>query len=97
MIHLTLTQQDTERLHYYLTRLQQLSPDDTDDVLCLLHKLQQAQIDATIKRHCLTCTTPFAQDVVGRKGRYCSKACKQKAYRQRINDRKRQSGPPRPT
>lgn len=94
MIHLPLTRQNAERLLHSLTRLEQLSPDHVDDARLLIHLLQQAQINFTQEHHCPICATSFPQHHVGRTGCYCSNACKQKAYRQRCNQRKRQFGPP---
>ncbi len=91
MIHLKLTHQDADCLHRSLTRLQLLSPDD--DARYLIDRLQQAQREAPLAHNCLSCNTAFYQDAAGRHARYCSNTCKQKAYRQRVNDRKRQFGP----
>lgn len=97
MIHLQFTHQDTEHLQLCLNRLQTLSPDDAADARYLLGKLHQAQLDAIPDCHCPICNTAFSQHAIGRTGRYCSNACTQKAYRQRILERKRQFGPTRRT
>lgn len=95
MINLKLTHKNASRLLDCLTRLQQLSPNDADEAQFLSDLLQQALLDATQVQHCPICNAPFAQDKVGRTGCYCSSACKQKAYRLRVNQRKRQYGPPK--
>ena len=91
MIHLKLSHQEADLLYHCLTRLQQLSPDD--DPRGLIDRLQQAQLDAPLAHNCLICNTAFYQDAAGRQARYCSNTCKQKAYRQRVNARKRHFGP----
>ena len=95
MINLKLTHTNAGTLLDCLNRLQQLSLDDADDAQFLSELLQQALIDATQVQQCPICNVSFAQDKVGRTGCYCSNACKQKAYRQRVNQRKRQFGPPK--
>ena len=94
MINLKLTHKNAGRLLDCLTRLPQLSPDDAGDAQFFSQLLQQALLDATQVQPCPICNVPFSQDKVGRTGCYCSSACKQKAYRLRVNERKRQYGPP---
>ncbi|MBV7335883.1 hypothetical protein KFU94_48110 [Chloroflexi bacterium TSY] len=96
-IHLPLTQQNAQRLEHCLARLLQLSPDDADDLQLLAELLQQAQHHAVQQQQCPICKDSFAQNKPGRNGIYCSNACKQKAYRQRVNARKRQYRPPKRT
>lgn len=96
MIYLPLTHQNAQRLQHCLTRLQKLFPHDADDVQLLTELLQQAQRH-DIQQQCPICDHSFAQNKPGRNGIYCSNACKQKAYRQRANARKRQYGPPKRT
>ena len=48
-----------------------------------LHPAEETQ-DLHIRR-CAYCSEPFALLIKGRKRRYCSDACKQKAYRARAS------------
>lgn len=89
---LTLTHQEAELLRRSLLSFQQLSPQHAPDVRLLLQKLQRALTDDDYNQ-CAICLTPFSQARAGRDALYCSKSCKQKAYRQRVNQRKRHFGP----
>lgn len=55
----------------------------------LLDKLLAAHALATITRSCPVCRQSFTQLKTGRPGRYCSNACRQKAYRLRHLEWKR--------
>ena len=92
MVRLELTLQESQFLCQWL---------DTPDLECplrcqLLDKIRVAQQQALQEMTCPICNQPFTQLKAGRVAVYCSSACKQKAYRQRIYDRKRQPYPPRP-
>lgn len=52
----------------------------------LHQKLLAAHAAATCTESCPVCRQPFTQLKSGRLGRYCSDACRQKAYRQRRLD-----------
>ena len=95
MIHLTLTHPELELLQHALTPLAQDPLPTSQPAVALLAKLRQAQQQATHHLLCPVCKTTFTQDTTGRHGLYCSPACKQKAYRQRCNERKKQFGPRR--
>lgn len=94
MIQLTLSSQEADLLHHSLLAFQQLSPEQAADAHSLLQKIQHSLLDID-HNQCPICHTSFSQNMAGRDALYCSKACKQKAYRQRVNDRKRHFGPPR--
>lgn len=64
----------------------------TDDMAhTVLDKLSAARSAALLEVTCPVCQQPFRQLNSGRHGRYCSGACRQKAYRQRLLDVKRSS------
>lgn len=79
MITLHLTLPELELLRQTLR-----SQPDSAALTSLLHKLDEAQRQATRQRICPVCGTTFTQLNNGRIARYCSSACKQKAYRQRL-------------
>lgn len=95
MIHLTLTHPELELLHQALAPLAREPLPTAQPAAALLTKLRQAQQAATRHLLCPICHAPFTQDTTGRQSLYCSDACKQKAYRQRCNERKKQFGPRR--
>jgi hypothetical protein len=95
MIHLTLTHPEIELLQHALAPLAQGALPTSQPAASLLTKLRQAQQEAIRHLCCPVCQTTFTQDVAGRHGRYCSPACKQKAYRQRRLASKQQFGPSR--
>jgi hypothetical protein len=86
MIRLEFTLTETEQLHHWLV---DLGHDPTAALQrqqlrhLLLTKLRTALDNATCPTECPVCHTCFTQAKTGRYGRYCSPACKQKAYRQR--------------
>jgi hypothetical protein len=89
-------------LHLTLSQLKQLRQLLANQVDADEHKLLRAQLDiaqaqATEERICPVCQTTFTQLKAGRNARYCSAACKQKAYRQRRDQARRQCGPRRHT
>jgi hypothetical protein len=55
----------------------------------LLSCLEEAHADALRLHTCPVCQQTFAQGQRGRMAVYCSAACKQKAYRQRVNASRR--------
>lgn len=89
MIRLNLTRQESEFLLQWLENKPQ--PE-------LGHSLQQKVVAACQQalqpQTCPICGHTFDQLKIGRTGRYCSNACKQKAYRQRRYDLLRRSYPP---
>ncbi len=88
-------------LHLTLSELKQLRKLLADQVDAehdlLLTKLDDARSQATEERICPVCHVTFTQLKVGRIAQYCSVACKQKAYRQRCDQARRQFGPRRHT
>ena len=66
---------------------------EDDDLKNLYNKIVAAETRSTRQRSCSVCQQKFTQETVGRMGRYCSAACKQKAYRQRRNNWHKQFGP----
>lgn len=94
MIQLTLTLAEAHQLQHWLTDAQLSVPES---VRRLSIKLTEALDNATHPRHCPVCQQPFAQELSKPTGRYCSAACKQKAYRRRRLDSRKQFGPPRRT
>jgi len=87
-------------LHLTLTELDQLctllNTQARPEFTPLLTKLDDAHRQATVQRRCPVCQSPFTQLTPGRSARYCSNACKQKAYRQR-RDQARRKTPSHPT
>jgi NADH pyrophosphatase NudC (nudix superfamily) len=70
-----------------------LSAQETN-AAALLAKLDAAQQEAIRQRVCPVCGSVFTQLKGGRSARYCSAACKQKAYRQRRKQALRSHYPP---
>lgn len=78
-----------------LNQLRQLLADQVDaEHDLLLAKLDDARSQATLQRTCPVCQKTFTQLKAGRNAQYCSAACKQKAYRQRCDQARRQVYPP---
>ena len=67
--------------------------DHDEDLKNLFNKVVEAEARSTRQATCPVCRQLFTQETVGRTGRYCSAACKQKAYRQRRDKWMRQHGP----
>lgn len=89
MIRLELTLAEMQHLQQRLTEAlhgQPVAPERQQLLQQLLTKLQTATDSATSTVECPVCHTWFIQAKTGRCGRYCSPACKQKAYRQRQRD-----------
>ncbi len=78
---------------------QALSDTEKDIYFDIIEDLRLVQVELEQDRArnsgiCEVCGTAFEQNHgKGRKGLYCSDACKQKAVRERKNTRKRQSRP----
>lgn len=66
------------------------------DLQSVLTKLNDAAERAVHRIQCPVCREWFSQGALGRSAQYCAPACKQKAYRQRHNARKRQIPLPTP-
>ena len=93
MIRLELTLEESECLHQWLA--------DPDHPAYqhplhqqLLYKVAAARQQALHEQTCPICHQSFTQLKGGRSGIYCSTACKQKAYRQRLFESKRRYYPP---
>jgi hypothetical protein len=96
MVRLELTLAEARQLQHWLTDVHPPLQENP----CLKHvptKLAEALGDATQRHQCPVCQQWFTRALSGRTGRYCSVACKQKAYRQRQLDSRKQFGPPRRT
>jgi hypothetical protein len=96
-IRLELSLAEGRQLQHWLTHLLPTEPRCTDDsqtLQGLLANLSRACDQAVRFIQCPVCRTCFPQGTVGRSAQYCTSACKQKAYRQRKNARKKQFGPP---
>jgi hypothetical protein len=86
MVHLELSLAETQQLQQWLMDAlqgQTVSPERQQTFPLLLTKLRMATDSATCPTECPVCHTWFTQEKTGRTGRYCSTACKQRAYRQR--------------
>lgn len=88
MIHLHLTLEEMTLIRQALSQ-----PSPTLQQQQLLDKLAAAHQQAIRQRVCPICNQAFTQLKVGRIANYCSLACKQKAYRQRRKQARRQFGP----
>ncbi len=95
MIRFELTRAETDLLVQWLSQTPARQEEETPDRLVLLTKLTAIQQMATSQAHCPICRQPFVQHKDGRTGKYCSAACKQKAYRLRRNNARKQFGTPR--
>ena len=91
MIRLELTLQESDFLQQWLSSP---SHPDSQQADQLLDKVTAARQLALQEQNCPVCNQPFTQLKRGRSGRYCSNACKQKAYRQRSAQWIRQHYPP---
>lgn len=98
MIRFDLTVAETDLLVEWLSQTfaaHARQAEGTPDQHALLTKLTAIQQMATSQAQCPLCRQPFVQHKDGRTGKYCSAACKQKAYRLRRNNARKQFGPPR--
>lgn len=95
MINLALTPAEADHLHQGLSMLvvQSTSEDVVVAYQLLLAKLAAACQQQAVQQLCPVCQRDFTQLNAGRLALYCSNACKQKAYRQRRLERKRQWRP----
>ena len=92
-IRLDLSLAEGRQLQHWLSKRLQMEGVDDDlhqDLERLLAKLTAAADQAVRLVQCPVCQEWFAQGMLGRSAQYCGLACKQKAYRQRRNARKRQ-------
>jgi predicted nucleic acid-binding Zn ribbon protein len=93
MVRLELTLAEARQLQHWLT---DTHPSVPESLNCLPTKLAEALNNATQRRHCPVCQQGFRQEQRGRTGRYCSAACKQKAYRRRQLERRKAFVRPKP-
>lgn len=96
MVRLELTLAEARQLQHWLTQghppLQESACLDRVSTI-----LAEALAEAIQRHQCPVCQQWFTRVLSGRTGRYCSAACKQKAYRQRRLDSRKQFGPSRRT
>ena len=86
MVRLELTLAETYLLQQWLTDSlsdRSAQPAQREGLQAILSQLTLAADQATCQLHCPVCLHAFTQEKAGRTGRYCSVACKQKAYRER--------------
>jgi len=95
MIRLELTHTEAVHLQQALASLvsQSISEDVVVAFQSLVDRLGAACQQEAAQQLCPVCQRAFIQLNAGRLARYCSNACKQKAYRQRRLERKRQWRP----
>jgi len=89
MIRLTLTVAEAELIEQ---RLETCDLATNPVAQSCLDKMVCAQEQATKQGTCSVCQETLTQLKSGRSAQYCSTACKQKAYRIRRNEAKRQYG-----
>ena len=94
MIRLELTLQECDCLQRWLSSPSRLDSQQLDQRRRLLDKVTAARQLAIKEETCPVCSRLFTQLKRGRSGRYCSNACKQKAYRRRASQRIRRYEPP---
>lgn len=94
MIRLELTLQESDFLQQWLSSPSHQDSQQADQRRQLLDKVTTTRQLAIQEVRCPVCNQPFTQLKRGRSGRYCSNACKQKAYRQRSAQWIRQHYPP---
>ena len=94
MIRLELTLQESDFLQQWLASPFHPDSQQADQRRQLLDKVTAARQLALQEQNCPVCKQAFTQLKRGRNGRYCSNACKQKAYRQRSAQWIRQRYPP---
>lgn len=93
-IRLELSLAEGHQLQHWLTDALQTAPMGDklhQDLQRVLANLSAAADQAVRLIQCPVCREWFAQGTLGRSAHYCGPACKQKAYRQRIKARKRQT------
>lgn len=94
MIHLELTLPECDLLLQHLQAETGSPSPNSASMVGLLRKVVTARQSALQQQTCPVCGHIFDQLKVGRSGRYCSNACRQKAYRQRRLDSLRKGYPP---
>lgn len=94
MIRLELTLQECDCLQRWLSSPSLPDSQQVDQRRRLLDKVTAARQLAFQEQTCPVCSRLFTQLTRGRSGRYCSNACKQKAYRRRASQRIRRDYPP---
>jgi hypothetical protein len=87
MIRLELTIQESDFLQQWLLSSSHPAPQQAEQRRQLLDKVIAARQRSLQEQLCPVCNQPFTQLKRGRTGRYCSSACRQKAYRQRVFER----------
>jgi NAD-dependent DNA ligase len=92
MLRLELTLAEARQIQHWLTDAHQSVPESMH---YLSIKLAEVLDNATQPHLCPVCQEEFVQAQRKSTGRYCSAACKQKAYRQRRLSSRKQFGPPR--
>ena len=94
-MQMELTLQEAECLRHCLTEALAFHERGADDQVLknLLEKVVAVEAHSTRQSRCPICQQLFTQEAAGRTGVYCSAACKQKAYRQRRNNWRKQVGP----
>jgi hypothetical protein len=95
-IRLQLSLAEGYQLQQWLTQLLQTASVGDDlhlDLRRVLVALNEAAGQAVHLIQCPVCQEWFAKGARGRNAQYCGAACRQKAYRQRINARRRQIPP----
>lgn len=96
MVRLELTLAEAQQLHQWVTDILHHPPAQESVapfLQRLLPKLAAALDNATQRHQCPVCQHWFTHENSGRSGRYCGAACKQKAYRQRRLDARKQFRP----
>jgi hypothetical protein len=92
-IQMELSLTEGRQLQHWLTAALQMGGVDDDlhqDLARVSAKLSDAADQAVRLVQCPVCHEWFVQGLLGRSASYCGPACKQKAYRQRMNAHKRQ-------
>lgn len=94
-MRLELTLQEATRLRACISDSLARTEDGLveQELKSLLGKVVEAEQDSLRQLRCPVCQRSFSQECIGRTGDYCSAACKQKAYRQRRNEWRKQYGP----
>jgi hypothetical protein len=97
-IRLQLSLAEGCQLQHWLAQFLQtasVSDDFHPELRPVLVRLNEAAEQAVQLIQCPVCREWFAKGVRGRNAHYCGSACRQKAYRQRINALRRQIPPSR--
>lgn len=97
-MRLQLSLAECRQLQHWLTQFlptASVSDDLHPDLQRVLVRLNDAVDQAIHLVQCSVCRQWFAKGARGRSAQYCGPACRQKAYRQRINALRRQIPPSR--